>query len=219
VAITQIAQSKNIAIPLTHQSGNDLITIYQTTHLSIGRDYLPKQKLLAFNVFLKNLKAYARIKSLPEAPLPEFELTDSETQKLYKVLDVEWNSPRKILDLLIKSSETDWAVIGTVSMLNPAGYPFRTYSLFDLLTDNLVFEMGTNTSLGVRINNAGFGLLDPTDSVVIHGSYTEELFLFAEDPPINISVSVNGIVGTPSDPNTPIFDNASVVNNLSVVGN
>jgi hypothetical protein len=55
---------------------------------------------------VKNLKAHAKINSLPPIKLPDFQLEDSETDKLYKTLDIEWGSARKQLNLYISDNQT-----------------------------------------------------------------------------------------------------------------
>jgi len=69
------------------------------------------------------------VSTLPEAEIPDFALTDSATAKLVKTLDVEWKSPRQQLNLYITTainpSLEDWLQVGSVSMINPYGYPFR----------------------------------------------------------------------------------------------
>lgn len=150
-----------------------IVTLYENTG---EQNTIPNTSLISVNAFIKNLKAYSQIASLAAVNLPDIALEDSETQRLYKVLDVEWTSPRKQLDLLI-SDGGDWEIVGSVSLLNPSGYPYRMYNLQDLYTDNLAIELGTNGKLGARIIDAGYGLLTGTDLVTIHGSYVEEIVI------------------------------------------
>jgi hypothetical protein len=147
------------------------IVIYENTG---QQNELPNTSVISVNGFIKNLKAFSRISSLDPITMPEITDDDSDTQKLYKLLDVEWTSPRKQLDLLI-SDGGDWAIVGSISLLNPSGYPYRTYSIQDLYTDNLAIEIGINGKLGVRVLDAGYGLLSGTDTVTIFGSYVEEI--------------------------------------------
>lgn len=154
-------------------------------------------QILSANAFIKNLKAFAQIKSLPPINLPNISLEDSETERLYKVLDVEWQSPRFQLNLYISNNTTDWYLVGGISLLNPSGYPYRIYNLLDLYTDNLAVELGENGRVGVEIKEVGHGSLASNDLITIHGSYVLEVVV--EDanytPPATNSTLINKAVG------------------------
>lgn len=219
MSINSVNRAKTIALKL--QANNSQVqVVYENSGLTIGSDLIPDNKIISFNSFIKNLKAYASIASVEEALLPSFALTDSETDKLYKTLDIEWKSPRKQLSLYISNNNAaDWFKVGCISLLNPAGYPYRIYNLMDLYTDNLAIELGDNSKIGVSIDNVGFGLLEPTDLVVIHGSYIEEIFVQVPAAPniFNISVSID--VGSGSQQADNLIGNNSLINNTLLVGN
>lgn len=228
MAISSVNRVRTISLPLTSTSGSEIVTVYQNTDLTIGDELLPNQKIVAFNCFLKNLKAFASLASLEEAPLPNFSLEDSDTQKLVKTLDVEWKSPRKQLNVFISSGD-GWLLVGSLSMLNPYGYPFRIYNLMDLLTDNLAAELGENSKIGVQVQNVGHGLLTAQDKVTIHGSYTEEVFLESPDPqtyitvpvtipPITVNVTGGGVTQQPTTADRSV-GNSSAIDNSFLVGN
>lgn len=183
--VSSINRIKTIAIPLTVDSGNAIIPIYENSGLSIGDELVPEHTIVSFNCFIKNLKAFAQIKSLPEINMPDFALTDSDTEKLYKVLDIEWKSPRKQIALYI-STDDNWLEVGSLSLLNPSGYPYRTYNLMDLFTDALAIEIGDNAKIGVQVQDVGYELLRIGDIVTIHGSYVEEIFVKYDEKPVNI---------------------------------
>lgn len=194
MAISNVNRVKSIVISL--QAGNsDIIPIYQNDGgLTLGKDFLAGYTIISFNCFVKNLKAFASVQSLPEVKLPDFKLEDSETDKLYKTIDVEWKSARKQLNLYISNTQITnnqtkegWSQVGSLSILNPSGYPFRVYNLMDLYTDNLAFELGDNSKIGIGVENVGFGLLDTTDKITIHGSYVEEIFLHSQDTVYSIA--------------------------------
>jgi hypothetical protein len=170
--ISTYQKVRQITQKLTSATGGSVVDLMPT----ITPDALPGLTLLSVNNFVKSLRAYAKITSLAEVALPNFELTDSETDKLYKSLDVEWTSPRKQLDLLINQG-SEWEIIGSVSLLNPSGYPYRSYNLQDLYTDNLAVELGENGKLGVKITDVGHGLLSGTDTLTIYGSYSQEIIV------------------------------------------
>ena len=172
MTITTFNKSKTIAKTLNAVTAETIIPIFSNT---ISEAY--GGAIVSVNAFVKNLKAHAKINSLAPIKLPDFQLEDSETDKLYKTLDIEWGSARKQLNLYISDNQTDWYQIGAISLLNPSGYPYRVYNLMDLITDNLAIELGENGRIGVQIQDVGYGVLQSGDSVTIYGSYILEIVL------------------------------------------
>lgn len=126
------------------------------------------------NRYIKNLKAYTSINSTSAVPIPDFKFEDSETEKLSKVIESEWASQRKQLDIKI-SNDGIQSIISSVSLTKSNGYPFRIYNLLDLMTDNLAFEAGTTDSVIIQAVDVGYGLLTQQDIVNVYGSYVEEI--------------------------------------------
>lgn len=203
--ISTINRIKTIAKKL-NTNDNSILTIYENNGLTVGNELIADHTIISFNCFIKNLRAFALINSLSEAALPNFELEDSETDKLYKTLDIEWKSARKQLTMYI-SNGGDWIKVGSISLLNPSGYPYRIYSLMDSYTDGLAVELGDNGKIGVQVENVGYGLLDATDEVTIHGCYLEEIFVQLPEPNpitiVNSGGSNSGSTGGGSTTPTP----------------
>lgn len=212
MAVTSVNRVKSIVVPLSSASGNQIVTIYENSGLTIGDELIPNHKIVSVNCFIKNLKAFAEINSLPEINLPNFSLEDSETDKLYKVMGIEWGSARKQLTLYI-SAGSGWSKVGSLSLLNPSGYPYRVYNLIDLFTDALAIELGDNSRIGIQVEDVGYGLLAINDTVTIHGSYVEEIFVESPNPQpiINVNVSGGGAVSTPTT--SRLLDNNAVLDN------
>lgn len=223
MTISNITVAKSIAVKL-EANDSSIKTIYSNNSLFAGREYKPGYTIASFNCFIKNLKVFASIGSLEEAPLPDFKLDDSATAKLTKTLDVEWNSPRKQLNVYISNavipSASNWYQVGSISLLNPYGYPFRVYSIMDLFTDNLALELGENGKIGVQIQDVGYGLLIDNDSVIIHGSYIEELFVESPDLPNVININLTGLVGgSTNQPTDNLVNNNNLLDNTFLIGN
>ena len=213
--VSSINRVKSIALPLV--SGNsEIVPIYQKSDLSIGSELFPGHTIISFNCFIKNLKAFAQIKSLPEAPLPNFEIRDSETQKLFKVLDVEWKSPRKQISLFVGVNNQEWHQVGSVSLLNPQRYPFRIYNLMDMFTDNLALELGDNSRVGVQVVDVGHGLLAAEDTVTLHGSYVEEIFV--RSPPDIFNINLSGLIPSGTNASSTRVDDNAIVNDNFLIG-
>lgn len=191
MSISTISQVRPIVLHLNSSTTADVIPIFEDEPFIIENG-----SVLSENIFIKNLKAHTKISSLAPSPLPDIGIEDSATQATYKALDIEWASPRKQLNLLISAGDNQWFPIGSISLLNPMGYPYRIHNLMDLYTDNLAIELGLNGRLGVQLQNVGTGLLTGNDEVTIHGSYLKEIII--DDSPQSIthsedfSVSVQG---------------------------
>lgn len=160
---------KTINRKITSSDVGNIITLFDNSSVAI-----PNR--ISLNGFVKTLKAFSKISSLEPINLPVFLLEDTESQKLYKTLDVEFNSPRKQLDIYIGTG-TDWNQIGSVSLLNPSGYPYRAYNLLDFFTDGLAAEIGEDGKVGIAVADVGYGFLSGADTVTIHGSYAQEYVL------------------------------------------
>ncbi|WP_009631017.1 hypothetical protein [Synechocystis sp. PCC 7509] len=203
MSISSINRIKTIANKLVANSSS-IVTIYENTGLTVGDTLIANHKIISFNCFIKNLKAFASIHSLAEVALPDFDLDDSATDKLYKTLNVEWGSARKQITLYISNQlntspdGSGWYKVGSLSLLNPSGYPYRIYNLMDLFTDNLAIELGDNGKIGIQIEDVGYGLLDATDTVTIHGSYSEEIFVQTPDPIYTLPVTPPPVVIPPT---------------------
>ena len=102
MTISTINRIKTVANKLKTNDGS-IVTIYQNTGLTVGNELIIDHKIISFNCFIKNLRDFALINSLAEISLPNFTLDDSETDKLYKTLNTEWNSARKQITLYISN--------------------------------------------------------------------------------------------------------------------
>ena len=222
MVITTFNRVKTIARELGTTTDNSIISIYRNTDLDIGDEFLPGYKIISWNCFVKNLKAYAKITSLDPIRLPNFGLEDSETDKLYKALDTEWKSPRKQLNVFI-GENGNWHPMGSVSLLNPSGYPYRVYNLIDLYTQNLAIELGSDGGIAVQLQDVGFGLLTNQDRMTIHGSCVEEIIVEHPDPLTITNVYVQGGGGITPQPPAPVtgslLGNNSLIDNSFLIGN
>lgn len=220
--ISNISKVKSIALKLEADS-NDIVTVYSSDLLEAINGLAPNNTLVGFNCFIKNLRVFASVTSLEEAPLPDFALDDTATAKRTKVLDIEWKSPRKQLNLYITNAanpeQHQWLQVGSVSLLNPYGYPFRVYNVMDLFTDNLALELGENGKIGIQVQDVGYGLLTNTDKVVVHGSYTEEIFIQAPDLPNVFNINISGLTATNTQAVDYSLNNSSNIDNTFLVKN
>ncbi|PIG94586.1 hypothetical protein [Gloeocapsopsis sp. IPPAS B-1203] len=202
--ISSVNRARSIIVPLNSASTSNIITVYTSSNLTLGSEFIEGYTIVSYNCFIKNLKAFVQINSLDEVALPLFSPRDTETDRLMKVIDLEWNNSRKQLNVFagIKTNE-NWQQIGSISLINNYGYPFKIYNLMDLFTDTLALEIGDNGKIGVQIENVGYGLLEASDSVTIHGSYVEEIFLKSTEVTNYYIYGSNQNNTTPPDNTTP----------------
>ena len=189
MSVSTFTVVKSIVLPLSASSGDTIVPVYESSPASISNLLPNGSTIISFNSFIKNLKVFASVQSLEESELPDIKLEDSDTDKLRKTLDIEWGSPRKQLNLYI-ATDSSWYQVGSVSLLNPYGYPFRIYNILDLFTDNLAFELGENGKVGISVQDVGYGLLTNVDKVTVHGSLIEEVVLSEEEVPDNVIINV-----------------------------
>lgn len=229
MTVSNISRVKSIILNIP-MLNNSIITVYSNDSLSVGDELMPNYTIVSFSCFIKNLRVFASVPSLEEAPLPDYQLTDSATAKLIKTLDIEWKSSRKQLNLYITNAvnptDADWLQVGSVSLLNPYGYPFRVYNILDLFTDNLALELGENGKVGIQAQDVGYGLLAYNDKVTVHGSYVEEIFVKVPDLPNIFNINISGITTangggntTPTQPANYLINNTGLIDNTFLLTN
>lgn len=222
MTVSNISRVKSIVLNIP-MLNNSIITVYSNDSLSVGDELMPNYTVISFSCFIKNLRVFASVPSLEEAPFPDYALTDSATAKLVKTLDIEWKSPRKQLNLFITNTinptNEDWLQVGSVSLLNPYGYPFRVYNILDLFTDNLALELGENGKIGIQAQDVGYGLIANTDKVTVHGSYIEEIFVQSPQLPDVFNINISGITTSPTQPADYLINNTGLVDNTFLLTN
>ncbi|MDB9375758.1 hypothetical protein [Nodularia sphaerocarpa] len=169
--------TEKIILELNASSGSNILSIGNIT---------PYQKLgyrvLNESLEIKNLKMTSFIESLAPVPFPVFPLEASETETQIEIFNLEWNSPRIVLELLTKYIEdNEWQRISVYSLLNVLPLPYREFNAGD-------YVLGHNSQLGVKITNVGHGLLTGNDRVLVLG----ELIRKVELEKISSGLVVNG---------------------------
>lgn len=166
-----IAINATITKTINTANQNSRIVLFE----NILPSNIPSSGVVSINGFLKNLKAFSNINSLAEAALPDIQLEDSDQARLIKILNIEWNAARIQLDLEVSSDGINYIKIGSVSLINQMGYPYKNYSLLDFYTDGLAAELGTNGKIACSIKDVGFGKLGAIDELTIYGSVAQEI--------------------------------------------
>lgn len=163
-------------IVITPLSATEIIQLPKPTSFNMPDKAIKVSEVIE----ITNFKARAVVKSLQEAQLPDFSLEDSQTDRLRKSLNIEWNSPRIQLNLFVGLPE-DWNFVGSLSLLNPMGYPYRVYDLLALYAGKESAYIGNNVSLGIGIEDVGYGGLKLTDRIDVHAEFIRHISYFACD--------------------------------------
>ncbi|NEP01257.1 MAG: hypothetical protein F6K58_21880 [Symploca sp. SIO2E9] len=172
----QEVKSINLRVP-DRDDGIHLLYSNQITDLV--QHYAPGEINVKaiLNAFLKNLKVYSEITSLTAAPVPNFSAVATKAEQQQIALEYEWTSPRFALRIVSSNDGNFWIERGKIALINSAGYPYRLHDVLDILTSNLAEEIGGQSQLAVQMIDVGYGFPQPTDTITVSGSVTEEIHL------------------------------------------
>lgn len=172
-----------IAVPLSSANNNQIVCLVDNNPAAVASKFGIRGKFTA-NCYVDELIAFANLSSLPDAPFPQFEIEDSQSEQTMKALNVAWNSPRRHLNLWLSKNGMPWVLIGIVSAQNPGGYKYAHYRLLDQITNALAGKIGEYSRIGISVEEAGSGLLQSGEILNIYGSYTQEI-LYEENEMIS----------------------------------
>ena len=192
------ATTETISTPITSADGSNILIIFNNDLAAYKTKYAISEPSVSLNGFVDELYCFAKLKkSLAEAPPIQFEASDTRDDRTAKAIAYEWSptNPRMELAVWVRRNSgttinpTPWNLVGTTSLMNVAGYPWRRYRLLDLLTDNLGRKLGPNGQLGVSLLDVGFGVIKSAEDVIsIDGAFTQEPVIFT---PTNPNVQYN----------------------------
>ncbi|NJM57872.1 MAG: hypothetical protein HC857_11175 [Synechococcales cyanobacterium RU_4_20] len=123
---------------------------------------------------LESLRIRVAIKSLVEVPLPTGLDEQGQLEAVSTLRDYQWTSQRLELDLLRRKTGSQ-QVIASVALM--ARTPFYTIDLMPFFTSQPVARIAPNDWIGVKMKDAGYGLINEIDEVVIFGEGLEEFYL------------------------------------------
>lgn len=196
------SRSAQILQRFTIATGSDMQLLYEPALVSPWDTVAT----LRYYGFITDLRVKIQIGSIPESQIPNLGIESSRTERLIAVRDLEWNSPRKELELFLETSRQPLTHIASISLQNRT--PFYTINLLPYFTDNGVVNIANDARISGRIRNAGFGLLQGSDEIVVYGSVKEEVTTLPEEETIITSCQSHGwTIGTgnaqilPSNPN------------------
>lgn len=176
--MTQQIYSRSVTIlkKFTQNTQSSMITVYEPGVVS-PFDLLATTRYYGF---ITDLRMHVDINSIEEKPLPELSVLDSRSERITAVRDLEWNSERREIEFYLEATGTPLCKIAAVSLLNRL--PYYHVNLMPYFTDNAIINVGADARISARIVNAGYGLLQGTDEVVIFGSVKEEVTTLPTEP-------------------------------------
>lgn len=173
---------------LSYLTNGLIVPIVENIPGRIGFNRIDTNLMVIKNVFVKEFWAKSTIASLQEIDPIIFSDADTESMRRLKMLNLEWKSPRKQLDLYLATEPYVWDSIGSISLLHMYGYKYRTYNIQELWSFNSPLEIGEYARIGIGTTSVGFGDLEEnynnpaeSDKIIIYGNYTEEIALFVDN--------------------------------------
>jgi len=194
MAINLVTKTKTRIKSLKTSDNGKIVEIYRSPSTA---DWLPANtRILTANSFIKNFRLYCQLdKSLDEIDLPDIAITDTKMQQVTKVVDAYWKGARKQLNIYLAESGNNWVLLGQVSLVRMAGYPYQLIALMDTLTENIAIELGMDSAIGVSITDVSYGGIVDGDILNFIGSVVEEYSITTVYNPITYQ-TLNTIIGT-----------------------
>jgi ABC-type Zn2+ transport system substrate-binding protein/surface adhesin len=134
------------------------------------------QNVVSKSIIIDNLTGFSNLPSLQAVAIPNWRLNENELNKQYRTLDVEFNSYRKQLNIYI-GRNNEWQKIGVFSLINPSAYPYKFFNLLDFISSGEIAKFQSGYTIGLEVEDVGFGLLGENDFISVKGSYTEQYTL------------------------------------------
>lgn len=205
------------AVKLNQQSAENIITIWEPQQDPLEVALLNNATHVIRNGLITALRIKAKVPSIPEADLPQLAVDQSRTERLNLTRNYEWTSPRKHLNLWLKTSGGNWANIATISITNIP--PFRVFDLSSYFTSDIAIALGANGAIGLSVENAGYGLLEGNDEILCSGLATTEVVVIPEEvEPISQSFNYGEAIDSTSRVFIPAIPNKKQVT-LTNMGN
>ncbi|MCU0525160.1 MAG: hypothetical protein MUF72_10075 [Elainella sp. Prado103] len=202
VELQVYSRSAQILRRFTAASGNQLISLYEPAVVTPW----DRVSTVRYYGFITDFRMKVDISSISEQQLPELSIESSRTERITAVRDMEWKSPRKELELLLESPSHPAVVIASVSLVNRL--PYYHVNLMPYFTDNGLINIAAGSRILARLLDAGYGLLQNTDEVVVFGSAKEEATVLPNEPrSIQSCTPYSWTVGTNSTQLLPINPN------------
>lgn len=198
VRIDPLPITTTIALKVKPTQNNQIFTIVRSDPAAFSSETGIIERFV-LNGFIPELRAFSSVKSLGAVPIPDFSITDSDTDKLLKTQQLMWGAEAQRFELhlwvseLLNPTADDWLLEGILPLTNSAGYPYTLHNPLDLLTTNLSRQFGKNTCFGVSVKDSGWGIPTTLDTINITGCWVQDGRIIQPD---YIPVPINAIGAT-----------------------
>lgn len=204
-------------VKLNQSTTDKILTIWEPKIEPIEVSNLGQIQHVIKNGFINSLRVKVKLRSIPHADLPLLSVDQSRTERLGLMRQAEWTQPRKHLNLYFSTGNGQWANVATLSLLRID--PFRQFDLIEYFTKDIALGLGTHGSIGISIENAGYGLLTGEDEVLCFGTATTEVVVIPEEiTPIKQTDNYGAVITGTSSLFIPAIPNRKQVT-LTNVGN
>ena len=182
----QLTQSFSIVERLPEAS-TAIISIYSPSTTQVA------EETVGYSGLLESLRLYSEINSLDDPGIPTDIDNLGDVEALESFKNFQWSSPRLHLNIMRRKGNSSWQMIGKTSLIGRK--PFYQVDLMKYLTRQVVYRMAAGDSLGLQIEDAGFGLLTNIDNLTVFGEGLEEadLVLPADQDVIGLSATVGSL--------------------------
>lgn len=198
-----ITKTTSIVTRLTQASGDAIHVFFDPELLTLPPGYTSPDY---FSVFIQSLRCKIAVPSIEEASIPNLDPELSRAERILNIREIEWNSPRREFEILQRKMGRDWVPLFSVAALRRD--PYYSINLLKYLTDNADYPVGSDSSLGVRAVDAGYGLLGTGDELTFFGSAYKEAWVLPQvEAPIGNCTRSQASVGNttttiaPQNPN------------------
>lgn len=193
-------RTQQICKQLPTPSTGEIIPIYEPALVS-ANDLVSG---IRYNGYVTDLRIRSVVSSLPETPLPEFELGASKTAKMAVVRDLEYASPRFGLEILLSCEGSPYLPIFEFALHNRQ--PFFVTEVLSYLTNQPALALAPDASLAVRFKDVGYGFPQGTDEFVVYGVAREEAIQPSVASGTNLSPIIVPLAYEPNyPPTTPAY--------------
>jgi hypothetical protein len=193
MAINLVTKTKTVIKSLKTSDGSNIVEVYRSPSTA---DWLPADtRIITANSFIKNFRLYCQLnETFPAIDLPDIAITDTKMQQVTKTVDAYWKGARKQLNIYLAELSNNWVLLGQVSLVKMAGYPYQLIALMDTLTENIAIELGMDSAIGVSVTDVGYGGIVDGDILNFIGSVVEEYSIVSVYTPTTYTTT-NTIIG------------------------
>lgn len=153
----------------------NVVSLYDTTLTARESAYRNAGYHVLINRYLKSFKVTIDINSTAEIEIPDFNELATNLEINTALRNLEWDSPRKHLNLMLQTDGLNWKQKGIVSLLNRGDLPYYDADLMAFFTEGLAVELGEITKVGVQVQDVGYGWMTALDKILIYGSLVKEV--------------------------------------------